>query len=149
MIDFFKQYCKFICSIWIMIELNYFTSFVCYIKLHLGLAWAKSFEMAKLLTLKITNISCKILTATSIYCNCFLLWDKSTQNGNFATCNTNLYVLYRKYYSADLPVQLTPSPSHPSLHVHVKLPSASAHVASSWQLSVSLSHSSMSREIYG
>ena len=41
-------------------------------------------------------------------------------------------------------MQFTPSPSNPLLHVQIKLLITSAHVAFTWQLSISSSHSSTS-----
>ena len=46
-----------------------------------------------------------------------------------------------------LSVHVSPSPLYPTLHVHEKLPLVFAQVASSWQLSVSVAHSLISKGI--
>ena len=47
--------------------------------------------------------------------------------------------------SCNLLKQMTPSPVYPGLHVHSKLPTVLSHTAFISQLSVSRSHSSMSK----
>ena len=49
-----------------------------------------------------------------------------------------------KYKYCFIPPQVTPSPSNPALHAHVKAPAVLVHVASAWQLSVFATHSSIS-----
>ena len=48
------------------------------------------------------------------------------------------WILYR-------PVHDCPFPVYPVLHVHIKLPGVLVHVASVWQLSELVEHSSISR----